>query len=210
MTDAGRDSGSGTWRAAIVGREFMCMRGVGERTSTFAVTVWPSGVSGGMSSALKSGSCPCTGECEDTLTCTQLSSWIVMGSLLEGPASERCEMCWEWRSTGGRHAGSTVVDMNAGDGPGMTSRTRLSSELVSESAGRPGYVPGGMRLLCICCEGEAGGAARVLETTDDGEARVNKPRTGYLMEILGTRKSFLTFHRGIAFIIALTSLLSAL
>jgi hypothetical protein len=67
-----------------------------------------------------------------------------------------------------------------------------------------------MRLLCICCEGETGGAARALETTDDGEARVNKPRTGYLMEILGTRKSFLTFHRGIAFIIALTSLLSAL
>ncbi|KAG1871280.1 hypothetical protein DFJ58DRAFT_763149 [Suillus subalutaceus] len=186
------------------------MRGVGETTSTFAVMVWHSNVGGGMSSALSSGSCPFSGECEDTLTCTQLSLWVVIESRLEGPASERCEICWKCRSTGGRQAGSTVVDMNAGDGPGMTSRTRLSSEFVSERAGRPGYVPGGMRLLCICWEGEAGGAARVLETTDDGGARRNKLRTGYLMEIFGTRKSFLTFHRGMAFLIALTSLLSAL
>lgn len=186
------------------------MRGVGETTSIFAVIVWLSDVSGGMSSALSSGSCPCSGECVDTLTCTQLSSWIIIGSCLEGPASERCEICWECRSTGGRHAGSTAVDMNAGDGPGTTSRTRLSSEFVSERAGRPRYVPSGMRLLCICWEGEAGGAARVLETTDDGGARLNKLRTGYLMEIFGTRKSFLTFQRGMAFIIDLTSLLSAL
>ncbi|KAG1869425.1 hypothetical protein DFJ58DRAFT_837719 [Suillus subalutaceus] len=48
-------------------RELICMRGAGKTTLTFAVMNWP----------------------------PDLSSWIVIGSYLEGPASER--------STGGRH-----------------------------------------------------------------------------------------------------------
>jgi len=38
--------------------------------------------------------------------------------------------------------------------------------------------------------GEMGGAARVLETTEEGGGRKNKPGTEFFREIFGTLKSF--------------------
>jgi len=58
--------------------------------------------------------------------------------------------------------------------------------------------------------GEAGGAARVLETTEEGGGRKNKPGNKFLREIFGTLKSFSIFHWGMTFLIALNSLLNAL
>ena len=74
-----------------------------------------------------------------------------------------------------------------------------------------GYVPGGVRLLCVGSgTGEAGGAARVLETTAEGGGRKNKLGTEFFREIFGTLKSFSIFHRGMTFLIALSSFLNAI
>ena len=69
-------------------------------------------------------------------------------------------------------------------------------------------------VVCVFCvgsgTGEAGGAARVLETTEEGGGRKNKPGTEFFREIFGTLKSISIFHWGMTVLIALNSLLNAI
>jgi hypothetical protein len=96
--------------------------------------------------------------------------------------------------------------MRAGEGPGRTSRVRV---FVTEGVTRPEGEPDVER-LCRIGAGEAGGAARVLDTMEDDRGRDNKPGTGFEIDMFGTCISFSILHRGMDLLIALTSFLSAL
>lgn len=96
--------------------------------------------------------------------------------------------------------------MRAGEGPGRTSRVRVFvTEGVPWLEGEPD-----VERLCRIWAGEAGGAARVLDTMVEDGGRDKKPGTGLEIDMFGTCISFSILHRGTDLLIALTSFLSAL
>jgi len=96
--------------------------------------------------------------------------------------------------------------MRDGEGPGRTSRVRLSvTEGVSWLEGEPD-----VERLCRTWAGEAGGAARVLDTIVDDGGRDKKPGAVLEIDTFGTCISFSILQRGMDLLIALPSFLSAL